>query len=362
MLFKAYFSFISLIGFALATPVKQDVAISVDIQTTSTTLASSKDLELVATVTNNGAETVKVLKYGTILDGQLPTRSFIVTKDGNEVPFIGIKLSIALNQIDDSAFATLVPGKNVTVSHKVGALYDFVGAGAGKYTFTPVTKFLFDNSADKETFSTASRYLKAQVTSVNSVDVELQGEMAREIMALNTRAVDICTTEPDKSFINSSYIEAKALASMASAYVNSTGANDTLYTSYFGATPVTEVVTTLDAVAAEDSTNRTLSCVDTYDACTTSGLVAYTVIATTDIYLCPIFFDQVPSNDLCTGQTNVTARNAINTAFKLTHAVGNTVDIAYGCDADQELTDQDKVLNADNFNCFVTSIFADTEC
>lgn len=44
---------------------------------------------------------------------------------------------------------------------------------------------------------------------------------------------------------------------MSSAYVNSTGANDTLYMTYFGATATSEVITTLNAVANEDSTNRT---------------------------------------------------------------------------------------------------------
>lgn len=158
----------------------------------------------------------------------------------------------------------------------VAALYDFAAAGAGQFTFTPIAKFLVDSLAGKETFSKAAHFFKAQAASVNSVDVELQGEIKREAIALNTRAVDICTTEPDRSFINSrfiysssmsvvviqmisciSYIEAKDLATMASTYVNSTGANDTLYTTYFGATPITEVITTLDAVAAEDSTNRT---------------------------------------------------------------------------------------------------------
>ena len=47
-----------------------------------------------ATVKNNSAETVKFLKYGTIIEGNLPTKSLVVTKNGVVVPFTGIKVSL----------------------------------------------------------------------------------------------------------------------------------------------------------------------------------------------------------------------------------------------------------------------------
>ena len=58
-------------------------------------VASIQDIEITAAVTNNGAKEAKLFKYANILDN-LPTSSFIITKDGEKVPFIGVKVGRAL--------------------------------------------------------------------------------------------------------------------------------------------------------------------------------------------------------------------------------------------------------------------------
>jgi len=84
---------LSLASLCLTSPVKRFGSVTVDIVGPSGTISSIDDLKLTATVTNTGAETVKILKYGTILDEKLPTKSFVVTKNGKTVPFSGIKVS-----------------------------------------------------------------------------------------------------------------------------------------------------------------------------------------------------------------------------------------------------------------------------
>lgn len=123
---------------ALSNPVKRFQGITVDLSTPSESVKSIDELTFTATVKNTGAETVKLLKYGTILDGDLPTKSFIVTKNDEEVEFTGIKvnaiyalkgtgcininsilckLSVSLTDADDSAFAIIPAGESVTVTH-----------------------------------------------------------------------------------------------------------------------------------------------------------------------------------------------------------------------------------------------------
>lgn len=51
-------------------------------------------------MTNTGSESVKVLKYGTVLDAGMPTKSFKITKDGAEAKFTGIKVSGNYNVVD----------------------------------------------------------------------------------------------------------------------------------------------------------------------------------------------------------------------------------------------------------------------
>lgn len=91
MLFRPLVA-LSLFGIALATPFKRAESLKVSVTGPSSSINSIDDLKLTATVTNTGDEAVKILKYGTVLDDKLPTRSFKVLKDGKEVKFTGVKV------------------------------------------------------------------------------------------------------------------------------------------------------------------------------------------------------------------------------------------------------------------------------
>ncbi|KAF9004354.1 Deuterolysin metalloprotease family-domain-containing protein [Cyathus striatus] len=345
---------------ALATPFKKFDGLKVDVSAPGGSVSSVDELRFTATVTNTGAESVKILRYGTILDDKLPTKPFVVTKDGAAVPFTGIKISVSLTDIDDAAFTIIPAGESVTVSHEVSSLYDFASAGTGKYSFEPISNFVVAGAAEK-VISVES--VSKVIATSSAVEVEITGDIAkRELPRINKRATDICTTASKKTFIDASYTEGKNLAKVASSYVTSKGSSDTLYKSYFGSTATSKVTTILNAVANESSSSRTLSCIDSYSACS-SGVIAYTVISTTNIYFCSIFFNEVATANLCSG-TTVASRNVRGgtTLHELTHAVGDTDDVTYGCSADQALSDSNKIKNADNFNCFTTQVYQNTKC
>lgn len=76
----------------LATPFRRFDGISVELSAPAGSVNSVDDLKFTASVTNGGSEAVKILKYGTILDEKLPTKSFKVTKAGEAVAFTGIKV------------------------------------------------------------------------------------------------------------------------------------------------------------------------------------------------------------------------------------------------------------------------------
>ncbi|KAJ6511641.1 Metalloprotease [Mycena vulgaris] len=342
---------------ALAGPYKRADTLTVALSGASSSVNSITDLVLTAAVTNTGTEDIKVLKYGTILDADLPTRSFTVTRNGTVVPFTGIKLSVSLADADDSAYTTILAGETVTVIHDVSALFDFASVGTGSFTFEPVTTFQTAPTAQK---ISARSELTILTAASAPITIAVTGDVASH--ELVRRAADICTTASRKSFIDASYSEAKSLASQASTYVTSRGTADTLYKAYWGATASSRVTSVLNAVANENSGSRTLSCVDSFGACS-SGVIAYTVISTTNIYFCSLFFNEVATTNLCSG-TTVASRNIRGgtTLHELTHAVGNTDDIIYGCASDQSLSDANSILNADNFNCFTTQVYANTRC
>jgi deuterolysin len=86
--FPAVFLILVLLAFVSANPLQpHGLTVSIAGPTAVTTIA---DLELTAHVTNTGPQSVKILKYSTILD-DLPTRSFAVSKDNMDVEFLSIK-------------------------------------------------------------------------------------------------------------------------------------------------------------------------------------------------------------------------------------------------------------------------------
>lgn len=88
---------LSLFGLALASPTQRaENGLTVALTPSSKSVDSISDLKLTAAVTNNDAEDVKVLNYGSILDTALPTRSFSVTKNGAATNFTGIKVNCLL--------------------------------------------------------------------------------------------------------------------------------------------------------------------------------------------------------------------------------------------------------------------------
>lgn len=139
----------------------------------------------------------------------------------------------------------------------------------------------------------------------------------------------------------------------------------------------------ISTVSLIESKPTSLSCTDSLGACG-NGVIAYTVIATTNIYYCSIFFNEVAHSRLCSG-TSVASRNVRGgtTLHEITHAVSGTDDVTYGCAADQALSDSRKIVNADNYNvrgplrtsrvnilancwileqCFASQVYANTQC
>ncbi|KAI0820698.1 Metalloprotease [Trametes gibbosa] len=341
---------------SFATPAKRAPALEVSL-TAPADVHSIDDIKVTAAVTNTGSEDLKVFKYGTVLDSDMPTRSFAVSRGGVAADFTGIKLQLDIDALDDSAFVIIPAGETILVEHQVAPLYNFEKLGAGAFEFEPITTFqVVEKDAEPRTYRAHAQNVKVNVKQ----DVAKRGLAA----AHNKRARVSCSSSSQNSFISTSYSEGKSLASIASSYVATHGA-DTLFRSYFGTTSLLTRKTVLQAVANENSSSRTLNCNDPYGACT-SGVIAYTLISSTNVYFCSLFFQEVTSSRLCSG-TTVAARNVRGgtVLHELTHALSDTDDVGYGCSFDQNLgrtSPGQAAINADNYNCFATQVYQNTQC
>ncbi|KAK0441463.1 Metalloprotease [Desarmillaria tabescens] len=356
-----FFHCLALALSAFASPYKRDAGLTVSLSGPASDVTSIDDLKFTATVANTGSESVKILKYGTILDDMLPTQSFTVTKDGDTVNFTGIKISVSLKGTNDSVFAVIPPGQSVTAEHNLSALFDFASAGPGTFMFTPVTSFYITSPEARVT--DAASLDKVSMSS-SSVDVNISGDLTKRDLfpVLNTRAVDICTDNTKANVIDASYIGGKSIASSASSYIASNG-EDALYTSYFSTTPTDTVRTVFDRVANEASNTRTMDCTDPLLVCLeVPGVTAYTTIPESDIYFCDLFFTLDSTPGLCYGTVDDTPTTAGVMLHELTHATSQTIDVAYGCADDQELLPAEQAVNADNYNCFANEVYKATMC
>ncbi|OBZ65431.1 hypothetical protein A0H81_14603 [Grifola frondosa] len=68
---------------------------------------------------------LKILKYDTVLDSDLPARSFVVSKGGVAADFTGIRIQVDMDAFDDSAFSIIPAGETVVIKHEIAPLYNF---------------------------------------------------------------------------------------------------------------------------------------------------------------------------------------------------------------------------------------------
>ncbi|KIM28816.1 hypothetical protein M408DRAFT_133737 [Serendipita vermifera MAFF 305830] len=363
-----FLSTIVALGFGLATqivatPVKRAAStLVISTSTTRPNTDSTDDIELLVKVENTSEEDVKVLKYGSVLDSELPTQSFIVTQGDQSVAFTGIKLQLAIHNLTDEAYVVIPAGQSVEVTHnKLAGLYAFHEAGTGTFTFAPKQEFLLPTT---DGLSKATGDTLTVVTNGASVDVHVASDVSKR--DLEERAVLTCTLSAYADFIRASYTEGTALAGLAAQYIAARGTSDPLFRAYFGATTSSIPYNVLYAVSTESSATRTLDCTDPYGGCTT-GVLAYTLTSTTNIYYCPVFFTEVPLSYLCSGLSTVASRDTAGgtTLHELTHALANTEDYQYGCSTDRALAASSPSAamgNADNYNCFATEVYVQTQC
>ncbi|KAK7037421.1 hypothetical protein VNI00_011171 [Paramarasmius palmivorus] len=305
-------------GLALANPLKRVEGLSVKVIDPPSRVNSIEDLKFVTEVTNNGAQAIKLFKYATILDN-LHTRSFIVTKDGAPVKFSGIKPSVSLT--NKKAYTTIEKGQTISVIHEVGPLFDFESAGAGKFLFKPIADF-WVAGADERTFGPGS--LSKVSANSDGVEVEVTGDLVKRV-PMQKRASTSCSDPSRTAFIEDRQVQSfqvsflgltqttvmqKARFLLKSLRTTSGTLARTIRCTNLtsGITFAVNVLNIIERVENENDPNRKLFCTDDFSQCD-GTVIAYTYTVTTNIYYCDIFFDEVPTDQLCSGATTVNDRN-----------------------------------------------------
>ncbi|TFK97303.1 hypothetical protein BDV98DRAFT_554139 [Pterulicium gracile] len=340
----------ALISLALVFARPGNLTVELTTRFSSSSVSSVDDIFLTAVISNPTTEDVKVVKLGSILDADAPTKSFKVKRGELDVPFTGITVRSPLylspatgNPHDDASYVLIPAGGSITVNHTVSALYDFSTAGPGTFTFTPLD--------DADWFLPSS---------APSIDIEVTHDVERRYLALSdasSLSTPVCNDAKRKAYLAASLAEARSLAGGAAASIKKRPA-DAVYRSFFGNNNVNDVWYNFDRVAGDLASAgvRNLYCTDTPSPglCSTNGYVAYTY--GTDIWFCNVFFTgSVPTSQVCSSGAGLGSRGSIM-LHELSHTVFGSDDVVYGCDGSKALGDADKKRNADNYSCYALQI------
>ncbi|RGP81445.1 metallo ase [Fusarium longipes] len=311
-----------------------------------------KATQVKATITNNGADDLSLLKIGTLLDERPVEKVKLVDEKGDIVPFMGIRLSLYYEGLQTKDFQKLSSGSSVSQTIDLSTMYDLKPQTYSVHAQGSIASIV-GKSQEPRSISFKSDPISIKIDNASSAAVN-QKAFKRTIIE-----DDSCTTEQLKA-TREGVQNCGTLARAAAA--DASNAQSSRFVEYFKSndTKTREHVTgRLLAVAQEcatsDSGNTRVLCKDEFDYCESDGpLIAYTVWVNGYVTLCPLFYEtRPPLPEACHKQDHATTL-----IHEMTHARAvyeqevSTQDYAYGYENSTALDALSCLYNADQYSLY----------
>ncbi|KAI1132829.1 neutral protease 2-like protein [Nemania abortiva] len=303
---------------------------------------------LKAVITNTGAEDLKVLKTGTILDSA-PVEKVQVFQGNSKLDFQGIRLRISNAGFDEEAFQTIAAGQAIEVSFDVAELHDLAASGAYDFVASGVLSYA---AADSTEIAGAVPY------SSNTLTAEVNGAEAAQVRSAFLNKRTAVQSDCTGTKLTSTRNAVTACRSFAAAASSAALSNTAKVNEYFKSTSVGSRVASVFAKVITECGSTTggssrTYCSDVYGACS-SNVLAYTLPSASYIVNCPLYFSALPATtNTCHAQDQATT-----TLHEVTHLtqVAGTDDLGYGYAAATRLTSAQALNNADSYALFANAI------
>ncbi|KAF4838969.1 Neutral protease 2-like protein [Colletotrichum tropicale] len=320
---------------------------------------SGTPTKVIATIKNNGADDLNLLKVGTILDDKLPVQRAVVTDEsGNLVPFRGVEPSIQYDALKPNHFQFLSTGESIAVAIDVAKVHNF--EKSGRFSVT-AEGLLPVGHASSTSFNQPAIAFKSNTIDINVDAVAASGLMVAPALEERTNVQAGCNeTTSDASLKALANCQALALAAAADA----ADPSSKRFVEYFGTNSSETrniVVTRLRNVAQECSTTNSgvsrYFCYDYYGICEIDGpLNAYTAWDVNTMVMCPLFYGLPPLPQGCHRQCQATT-----TIHETTHCEAvyepHTNDYAYAYNASVALPPERALQNADNYSLYANAVY-----
>ncbi|KAI0506078.1 neutral protease 2-like protein [Xylaria bambusicola] len=298
-----------------------------------------------ATITNTGAEDLRLLKTGGLLDSA-PVEKVKVFQGNNKLDFEGIRLRLMNGAFADEAFQTIPAGQTIEISFDAAELHDLTTTGDYDFVASGVLSFA---TTDRNEVAGVIPY------SSNTITAKVDGEEAAKVRSAFVKRTSVqsdCTGSKLTATRNA-VTNCRSFASRASSAALS---NTAKVQEYFKSTSVGSTVASVFARVVSEcgstssGSSRTY-CSDIYGACS-SNVLAYTLPSNSYIVNCPLC--ALPATTgTCHAQDQATT-----TLHEVTHlnSVAGTDDLGYGYAAATRLSSSQALNNADSYALFANAI------
>ncbi|KAM5342190.1 hypothetical protein ACJ41O_015221 [Fusarium nematophilum] len=327
-------------------PESSDLAVSLKAS------SSGKPTEIQATIKNVGTTELGLLKLGSLLDDRPVKKLTVVDKNGDELPFLGIELSLYYEGLKAQHFESLAAGSSLTKVIDVADVYDLKPG-----TYSVFAEGTFDGSDKSLSFK--SEAISITVKKLSTAGVK---KLSKRTKLMNST----CTPEKREATYNG-IVNCESLARAAAA--DAADVQSARFVEYFNSNETSareHVSGRLLAVAQECSTvysgETRILCKDDVGYCESDGpLIAYTTWVNGWVVMCPLFYDTLPPlPQKCHKQDHATT-----TIHEMTHARAvfeqeiSTQDYAYGYENSTALDPLSCLYNADNYSLYANAVYLD---
>ncbi|KAG8679545.1 hypothetical protein FRC09_018902, partial [Ceratobasidium sp. 395] len=214
-----------------------DGSLSLKLTTPQHAIRDVDNLHVVATVSNTGSETLRLLRDPRSPLSQYPTETFgVVNSKGARASFSGIKVRYSPQVVAKAgraeSFVELKPGQSVSVEHDLAGVYNLTSTGVGAYTLDAAN--LFRAVGANGTLTDVYAALEPAKVDIKGKLVSLKNASVPRSKVLSKRASYIGCSSTQQSQTASAISTGQGYASSSYSHLTSNPSGSTRYTRWFG--------------------------------------------------------------------------------------------------------------------------------
>ncbi len=224
-----------------------DLQVNLSLSDRST--VSTQDVMVDVVFTNTGSTPISMVRWF-VPDGELDGELFLLSRDGQAVPYVGPVIKRAQPAAQD--MITLAPGESISGSAEISGLYDLSSSGVYSIRYGVASTQLFGASAPRAASNLLRRELSQEIGETQELysnevstwvegrknDLVEQGRMMRAGDSLSSTLAAVSfsgrCSATQQSTLQSAHTAAKNMANGSVTYLNGTPSATQRYTTWFG--------------------------------------------------------------------------------------------------------------------------------